>query len=61
MLIDNFEQHFESCVLNIQNAQKNARNQINNLKFLWFPGFRIYSMAKNKYLEMTEINIMLCK
>ena len=31
MLIDNFEQHFESCALNAQNAQKNAGNQIYSL------------------------------
>ena len=31
MLIDNFEQHFESYVLNTQNAYKSAQNQINSL------------------------------
>ena len=34
MLIDNFEQHCESCVVNALNAQKNARNQINSLNTL---------------------------
>ena len=29
MLIDNFEQHFVNCVLNVQNALKSAQNQIN--------------------------------
>ena len=28
MLIDNLEQHFESCALNAQNAWKSAGNQI---------------------------------
>ena len=31
MLIDNFEQHFESCVMNAQNAYESVRNQINSL------------------------------
>ena len=31
MLIDNFEQYFKNCVLNAQNAQKSAENQINRL------------------------------
>ena len=31
MLIDNFEQHFESCILNAQNSYKSAQNQINSL------------------------------
>ena len=31
MLIDNFEQHFESCVLITQNANKRTRNHINCL------------------------------
>ena len=30
MLIDNLEQHFESCALNAQNALKSAPNQINS-------------------------------
>ena len=29
--------------------------------FLWFPGFPIYSMAKNEKPEMPEINIKLSK
>ena len=28
MLIENFEQHFVNCILNVQNAQKSAQNQI---------------------------------
>ena len=28
MLIDNFEQQFVNCVLNVQNMQKSAQNQI---------------------------------
>ena len=31
MLIDNFEQHFERCVVNAQNLFKSARNHINSL------------------------------
>ena len=31
MLIDNFEQHFKTCVLNAENAQKSAENQIKGL------------------------------
>ena len=34
MLIDNFEQLFVNCVLNIQNAYKSAQNQINSLNAL---------------------------
>ena len=31
MLNDNFEQQFQSCVLNAQNNYKSAQNQINSL------------------------------
>ena len=31
MVIDNFEQHFESCVLDTQHAYESPRNQINSL------------------------------
>ena len=64
-LLDNFEQHFESCVQIMQNAQKSASNQINSLItsknehihfFSWFLGFQMCSMAKNESLEMLEIS-----
>ena len=48
MLIDNFEQHFESRVLSAQNASKSARNQINSLVtsknelIKIFRGFRVF-------------------
>ena len=51
MLIDNFEQHFESCVLNAQNAQKSARNKINILNTSKnelskiFRGFGVFEFA----------------
>ena len=47
MLIDNFEQEFESCALNAQNAPKSAKNQINSLStsrnelMKSFCGFRV--------------------
>ena len=31
-LVDNFEQQFESCVLNTQNALKRVLNKVNGLK-----------------------------
>ena len=57
MFIDNFEQHFKNCVLNAQNAQKSAGNQINSLNtsknelMKIFCGFRVFQYAlwqKNK-------------
>ena len=48
MLIDNFEQQSESCVLNVQNAWKSAQNQRNSLstsrnEFLkFFRGLRVF-------------------
>ena len=48
MLIDNFEQHFESRVLSAQNASKSARNEINSLitskneLIKIFRGFRVF-------------------
>ena len=51
MLIDNFEQHFDICVLNAQNPQKSAQNQINGLNTSKnelkkiFRGFRIFEYA----------------
>ena len=70
MLIDNFAQHFESCVLNAQNTWKSARNQINTLNTLKnepmniFHGFRVFEYAlwqKNKNPETPEINRKLSK
>ena len=67
MLLDNFEQHHESFVVNTQNASESARNQINRLNtsknehFPCFPGFRICSMAKTENPETTEINRKLSK
>ena len=46
MLIDNFEQHFESCVLNSQNAHKSAQNHINEHELMKiFCGFRVFEYA----------------
>ena len=51
MLIDNFEQHFESCALNAENAQKSAGNQINSLNasknvlMKILRGFRVFEYA----------------
>ena len=51
MLIDNFEQHFESCVLKAQNALKIARNWINSFNttkndlMKIFHGFRGFEYA----------------
>ena len=48
MLVDNVDQHFESCVLNARNAQKRAPNQINSLNtsknkvMNIFRGFSVY-------------------
>ena len=76
MLIDNFEQHFVNCVLNVQNTQKSAqkhKNRLNTSKngnwknwknygnFAWFLGFRICCMVKNENPETLEINRKLSK
>ena len=71
MLIDNFEQHFESCVLNTQNALKSARNQINSLStsrnelMKISRGFRVFEyalcMVKNENPEQPEIDRKLSK
>ena len=51
MFSDNFEQNFESCVLNAQIARKNARNQINSLNtsknelMKFFRGSRVFEYA----------------
>ena len=51
MLIDNLEQHFDSCALNAQNAWKSAGNQINSLNtsknelVKIFRGFRVFEYA----------------
>ena len=48
---DNFEQHFGNCVLNVQNAQKSAQNQINSLSYSRnelikiFRGFHVFKYA----------------
>ena len=64
MLIDNLEQHFESCALNAQNAWKSAGNQINSFNtsknelikiFRGFRYFRICSLAKYENPETPEI------
>ena len=70
MLIDNFEQHFGSCALNAQNAQKSAQNRINSLNtsrnelMKIFRGFWIFEYAlcqKTENPEMQEINRKLSK
>ena len=43
MLIDNFEQHFVNCVLNVQNTQKSAQKQINSL-----------NTSKNELMEISR-------
>ena len=51
MLIANFEQHFESCLLNTKNACESARNQVNSLNtsknelMKIFRGFRVFEYA----------------
>ena len=62
--VDNFEQYFESYVLNTQNLFKGALNKVNGHHFEklsyqncpWFPCFRICSMARNENPETPEIN-----
>ena len=63
--VDNFEQHFESCVLNTQNRLKRALNKVNNLNtsknelMKTFSGFRVFelcSMAKNENLERPKLH-----
>ena len=72
MLDGTCEQHFESCVLNTQNAQKSAWNQINSLNASYgnyefmeiFRGFLVFEYVlwqKNESPEMPEINRKLCK
>ena len=56
--LDNFEQYFESYVLNTQNLLKGALNKVNEWSYpfeklsyqncQWFPCFRICSMARNE-------------
>ena len=49
--VDNFEQHFESCVLNTQNPLKRALNKVNGLNtsknelMKIFSGFRVFEHA----------------
>ena len=51
MLLENFEQHLESFVLNAQNAYKSAQNQITSLNtpknelLKIFRGFRVFDYA----------------
>ena len=51
MLIDNLEQHFESCALNAQNAKKSAGNETyspdnsKNELIKIFRGFRVFEYA----------------
>ena len=51
MLRGNFEQRFESCVLNAKNDQKSTRNQLNILNtsknelMVIFRGFRVFEYA----------------
>ena len=51
MLIDDFEKHFDSCILNAQNGKKSAQNQINSLNtsknvlMKIFRGFRVFEYA----------------
>ena len=70
MLIDDFEQHFDSCILNAQNAKKSAQNQINSLNtsknvlMKIFRGFRVFQYAlwqKANTWKMLEINRKLSK
>ena len=57
MLLKNFEQHFESCVMNTQNAYKSVRNQTNgfntseNELLKIFRGFRVSNMLYRKKWE----------
>ena len=37
--MDNFEQHFESCVLNTKNPLKRALNNVNGLKKLTYEDY----------------------
>ena len=70
MLLDNFEQHLESFVLNTQNAWQSSQNQtirLNTSKnelLRIFCGFRVFEYAlwqKTKTPEMPEINAKLSK
>ena len=51
MLLDNFEQHLESFILNARNAQKSAQNKITSLNtsknelLKIFRGFRVFEYA----------------
>ena len=66
MPLDNFEQHFESFVLNTQNDYKSAQDQINRLNIAKnellkiFGGFQIFKhalwqkMKTRKRQESTE-------
>ena len=49
--VNNFEQHFESCLLNAKNAWESGRNQVNSLNtsknelMKIFHGFRVFEYA----------------
>ena len=66
----NFEQHYESCVLNTQNPLKRALNKVNGLNtsknelmkiFSDFCVFEYCSMAKNENLERLKTHTKLSK
>ena len=70
VLLNDFEQHFQSCILNARDTYESAENQINSLNalkkeliknFPWFLGFRKCTMAKNEILDMPGINRGLSK
>ena len=56
MLINNFEQRFVNCVLNLQNVKKSAQNQINSLNTS-----KNELMVKNKNPETPETDRKLSK
>ena len=63
MLIGNFEQHFESYVMNTQMLSISLNISKNELMKIvrGFCVFRICSMAKNENAEMPEISRKLSK
>ena len=44
--VDNFEQHFESCVLNTQNPLKRALNKVNGL-----------NTSKNELMKFSVVSV----
>ena len=68
--VENFEQHFESCVLSTQNPLKRSLNKVNGLNtckkelMKIFLGFRVFeecSMAKNENPERPKTHRKLSK